>query len=116
MLYSLKNHVQKYNFCLKIRYYQAFCFFLRYTYLTPIFGLRRARLNGIITSPCPEVSLDTFGFPVYARSAARRVVSWQRLPKMALFEPFFGPSGRPCVQIAAGLAQKGWFFVDQSSL
>ena len=94
-------------------------FFLRYTYLTPIFGLRRARLNGSIISPCPEVTLDTFGFPVYARSAARRVVSWQRLPKMALFEPkmpFFGPSGRPCVQIAAGPAQKGWFFVDQSSL
>ena len=28
------------------------------------FGLRRIRLNGIITSPCPEVSLDALGFPV----------------------------------------------------
>ena len=27
----------------------------------PFFGLRRTRLNGIITSPYPEVTLDTFG-------------------------------------------------------
>ena len=60
-------------------------FFLRYANLTPLFRLRRTRLNGIITSPCPEVTLDTFGFPVGARSAARRAVFWHRLPKMVLF-------------------------------
>ena len=26
------------------------------------FGIRRTWLNGMITSPCPEVTLDTFGF------------------------------------------------------
>ena len=70
-------------------------FFLRYANLTPLFRLRRTRLNGIITSPCPEVTLDTFGFPVGARSAARRAVFWHRLPKMVLFGAknavFFGP-------------------------
>ena len=56
-----------------------------YAHITHFFGLRRIRLNGIITSPCPEVTLDTFGFPVGARSAARRAVFWHQLPKMALF-------------------------------
>ena len=61
-----------------------FSFFALQPY-NPFFGLRRTRLNGIITSPCPEVTLDTFGFPVGARSAARRAVFWHRLPKMVLF-------------------------------
>ena len=43
----------------------------------PIFGLRRIRLNGIITSPYPEVTFDTFGFPVRGRLAARRAVFWR---------------------------------------
>ena len=30
-------------------------------------------------------ALDTFGFPVGVRSAARRAVFWHRLPKMVLF-------------------------------
>ena len=84
---------------------QKSVFFLRYAHITHFFGLRRTRLNGIITSPCPEVTLDTFGFPVGARLAARQAVFW---PKMALFEPkmlFFGPSGHPGVQIATGLVQ-----------
>ena len=83
----------------------------------PFFGLRRTRLNGIITSPCPEVTLDTFGFPVGARSAAQRAVFWHRMPKMAFFELkmlFFGPSGYPGVQITTGLAQKSCLFVHQS--
>ena len=33
----------------------------------------------------PEVTMDTFGFLVGARSAARRAIFWPRLPKMALF-------------------------------
>ena len=68
------------NFCPQI------CFFLRYTHVTPFFGLRRTQLNGIITSPYPEATLDTFGFPVGAHLAARRAVLWPRLPKRALFE------------------------------
>ena len=32
-----------------------------------------------------DIILDTFGFPVGARSVARRAVFWHQLPKMALF-------------------------------
>ena len=39
------------------------------------------------TPPYPEVTLDTFGFPVGARLAARRAVLWPRLPKVALLGP-----------------------------
>ena len=60
-------------------------FFLGYAHVAPFCGLRRTRLKEIITSLCPEVTLDTFGFPVVARSAARQAVFWHRLPKMALF-------------------------------
>ena len=49
-------------------------------YATPMkplfFWVRRTRLNGIISSPYPEVTLGTFGFPVGGRLAARRAVSW----------------------------------------
>ena len=61
------------------------CFFLRYAHITHFFGPWQTWLNGIISSPCPEVTLDTFGFLVGARWAARRAVFWPRLPKMALF-------------------------------
>ena len=61
--------------------------FLRYTHITPFFGDRWIRLNGIISPPYPGVTLDTFGFPVGGRLASRRAVSWPRLPKMALFGP-----------------------------
>ena len=40
----------------------------------PFFQLKRSRLNGIISPPYPEVTLDTFGFPVGGRLAARRAV------------------------------------------
>ena len=62
-------------------------FFLRYALKTHFFGFRQTRLNGIISSSYPEVTLDTFGFPVGARLAARRAVFWPRLLKMALFGP-----------------------------
>ena len=74
------------------------CIFLRYTHKPQFFGLRRTRLNEIITFPCPEVTLDTFGFTVRARLAARRAVFWPRLPKMALFgakNGIFGPQQPP---------------------
>ena len=51
----------------------------------PFFGLRRTRLNGIISPPYPEATFDTFGFAVGGRSAARRAVLWPQLPKVALF-------------------------------
>ena len=87
-----------------------------YAHITHFFGPRRIRLNGIITSPCPEVTLVTFGFPVGASSAAQRAVFWHQMPKMALFGLkmlFFGPSGHPGVQITTGLAQKSCLFVHQ---
>ena len=60
------------------------CYFLRYAHIPNFLGLRHTRLNGVISSSYPEVTLDTFGFPVGARSGARRTVFWPRLPKMAL--------------------------------
>ena len=75
---------------METHFWPLFCpkigFFLRYTHITPFFGLRRAQLNGIITSPYPEATLDTFGFPVGAHLAARRAVLGPWLPKRALFE------------------------------
>ena len=50
----------------------------------PFFQLKRSRLNGIISPPYPEVTLDTFSFPVGGRLAAWLAVSWPRLPKVAL--------------------------------
>ena len=64
-----------------------FCIFLRYTYETPIFSGQTHRTGLITCPPYPEVTLDTFGFPVDGRLAARRAVSWPRLPKVALFGP-----------------------------
>ena len=69
----------------------------------PFFQLGRSRLSGIISPLYPEVTLDTFGFPVGGRLAARRAVSWPRLPKVALLgskNAVFGPKpffcGHPC--------------------
>ena len=63
------------------------------------FWLRRTRLIWIISPPYPEVTLDTFGFPVGGRLAARRAVFRPRLPKVALFGPksgFFGQKSIFC--------------------
>ena len=40
----------------------------------PFFWVVRTRLNGIISPPYPEATLDNFGFPVGGRLAARRAV------------------------------------------
>ena len=40
----------------------------------PYFGLRQTQLNGIISSPYPQVTLDAFGFLVCAPSAAWKAV------------------------------------------
>ena len=50
----------------------------------PFLWLGRSQLNGMTTPPYPEVTLDTFGFPVGGRLATRRAVLWPRLPKVAL--------------------------------
>ena len=60
-------------------------FFLRYAHITHFFGLKQTRLNGIISSPYPQVTLDTFGFTVDVRSAAQQAVLWPRLPKNGPF-------------------------------
>ena len=64
-----------------------FCIVLRYTYETPIFSGQTHRTGLITCPPYPEVTLDTFGFLVGGRLAARRAVSRPRLPKVALFGP-----------------------------
>ena len=53
----------------------------------PFFWLRRTRLIWIISPRYPEVTLDTFGFPVGGRLAARRAVSWHLLPKWPFLSP-----------------------------
>ena len=53
---------------------------LRYTHITPIFGLQP---NGIINPAYPEVTLDNFGVPAVARPA----VFWP-LQKRSLECPF----------------------------
>ena len=60
-------------------------------------------LNGNISPPYPEVTLDNFGFPVGGRLAAQRAVLWPRLPKVAflgvknaVFQPHRPPRGPPC--------------------
>jgi len=60
------------------------CTFLRYAHVTPIFGLRWTQLNGIITSPHHEVTLDNFGFLVGAQSIAWRAVIRPQMAKMVL--------------------------------
>ena len=60
-------------------------FFLGYAHITHFFGLRQTRLNGIIFSPYPKVTLDAFGFPVDSRLSARQAIFWHQLPKMGIF-------------------------------
>ena len=69
----------------------------------PFFRLGRSRLNGIISPPYPEVTLDTFSFLVGGCLAAWRAVSWPQLPKVALLgskNDVFCPKpfvcGHPC--------------------
>ena len=88
----------------------------------PFFRLGRSRLNGIISPPYPEVTLDTFGFPVGGRLAARRTVSWPRLPKVALSGPknavfwpeiiFLCPASKKMFTIIAGHLKDNLFVLD----
>lgn len=99
-------HCKKMDFGPKTSFLaQKSVFFLRYAHTSHLFCLRLTWLNVIITYPCPEITLDTFGFPVGASSTARRVVFWHWLPKMTLFEPkmlFFGPGSHPDAPIGFG--------------
>ena len=65
-------------FCLK------FCIFYATPMKPPFFLLGRTQLNGIISPPYPEVTLDNFSFLVGGLLAAWQAVSWPRLPKEAL--------------------------------
>ena len=58
--------------------------FLRYTHITPIFGVRRIRPNGILSPPYPEVTLDNFSFLVDSHLAARLVVLWPPMAKVTI--------------------------------
>ena len=60
-------------------------FFSTLRHITQFFGLKQTRLNGIISSPYPQVTLDAFCFLVGVRSAAQQAVFWHPLTKMALF-------------------------------
>ena len=51
----------------------------------PFFRVVRTRLNGIISPPYPEATLDNFGFPVGGRLAARRAVFWPPGRILAVF-------------------------------
>ena len=53
---------------------QKSAFFYATPMKPPFFRVVRTRLNGIISPPYPEATLDNFGFPVGGRLAARRVV------------------------------------------
>ena len=76
-----------------------FCIFLRYTHETPIFWGQTHRTGLITCPPYSEVTLDTFGFPVGGRLAARRAVFRPRLPKVALFGPKSGVFGQKSIYI-----------------
>ena len=75
----------------------------------PFFQLKRSRLNGIISPPYPEVTLDTFSFLVGGCLAAWRAVSWPRLPKVTLLgskNAVFGPKPFFCEQPCNGVNTK----------
>ena len=62
----------------------------------PFFRVVRTRLNGIISPPYPEATLDNFGFPVGGRLAARRAVfrpPGQILAFFGIFGHFWYPHG-----------------------
>ena len=63
------------------------CFFLRYTHITTFIWAQGVRLNRNISPTYPEVTLDTFGFPVGGRLAARRPVFRSQQPKVTFSRP-----------------------------
>ena len=69
----------------KLHFWPKNQLFLRYTHITPFFGLKRTQLDGTMSSPYPKATLDIFGFPVGAHSVAGRDVLWPGLPKITLF-------------------------------
>ena len=63
------------------------CFFLRYTHITTFIWAQGVRLNRNISPTYPEVTLDTFGFPVGGRLAARWPVFRSQQPKVTFSRP-----------------------------
>ena len=72
--------------------------FLRYTHITPIFGVRRIRPNGILSPPYPEVTLDNFGFLVGNCLAAW----WAIFQPPCLILAIFGNSGVLTLDVCCG--------------
>ena len=68
----------------------------------PFFWVRRTRLNGIISPPYPEATLDNFGFPVGGHLAARRVV-FRPPGRILTFFGIFGHFWYPHVALSGGL-------------
>ena len=84
---NLKKWLRTYNNTLTLWELQSelkICIFLLYAHVTPIFGLRWTQLNGIITCPHHEVTLDNFGFLVGAHSTAWWAVIRPYMAKMVL--------------------------------
>ena len=68
----------------------------------PFFWVRRTRLNGIISPPYPEATLDNFGCPVGGRLAAWRVV-FRPPGRILAFFGIFGHFWYPHVALSGGL-------------
>ena len=87
-------------------------FFYATTIKPPFFQVRRTRLHGIICPPCPEVTLDNFGFPVGGRLVPRGVVF--RLPGriLAFFGPKWAPTATPRPSVHQGQYKKVVFLVS----
>ena len=94
---NLKKWLRTYNSTLtlwELRSELEIYIFLLYTHATPIFGLRWTQLNGIITCPHHEVTLDNFGFLVGAHSTAWWAVIRPYIAKMVRLgakNPVFWP-------------------------
>ena len=91
-------------------------FFYATTIKPPFFQVRRTRLHGIICPPCPEVTLDNFGFPVGGRLVPRGVVF--RLPGriLAFFGPKWAPTATPRPSVHQGQYKKVVFLVSSCTL
>ena len=68
----------------------------------PFFCVLRTWLNGIISPPYPEATLDNFGFPVGGRLAARQVV-FRPPGRILAFFGIFGHFWYPHVALSGGL-------------
>ena len=124
---NLKKWLRTYNSTLtlwELRSELEIYIFLLFTHATPIFGLRWTQLNGIITCPHHEVTLDNFGFLVGAHSTVWWAVTRPQMaegafwgPKMQLFWPkiyFLETLSNIFDTIMAGHEKHNFFVLIQS--